>query len=376
MQLRFVLWSVLVACSSSVPGSGDTGATPPVPPTTVSTDSGSPPDETGDPTSPTPTGDALVRDTLVAPHRDGVTLFDLDGGIRFARSFVDLFGACNCGGEGASPDGDGLLVSFTTAGAGPGPGAIVRLDADGEVDFRVDGFGFPHDVIRDPADGSIIVVATNNNELRWIPGDGSSNLALRSLSSTDPEFPRTPNGAERLDIDGRTYLLVSHRPGTQGRITMWDITDEEPTFVWRFPSTGQVSIPHAPILREVDDEWWLLWAHTAGQSFNRGTVGLAVTSDPTVAPTYVADLVPGEGVGPFTFFRGVELLSDGTMILTDSGGMGDAPGRIFAATFPDLEPPLTGENGAVGSRVYVDLGEATLLDSSLRSPFEAWYWAP
>ena len=324
--------------------------------------------------------DPLPRGSLVIPDDEGLTFLGLDGIVVDARRWPSLVGDCAvCSGEGASADGDGLLLSYTTSNGSGGvqrPGAISRIDARGRLDVRVDGFGFPHDVIRDPTDGSLMIVATATNELVWIDGDGRSNRPIRTLGDEHPEFPPTPNGADLLQWDGRTYVLLSHRPMRQGRITLWDITEPgSPTFVWRFPSVGRLGLPHGPILREIDGAWWLLWAHTRGAGGD-GTIGLAVSPAPTVAPTYVADLQPGADVERFRFLRGVELLDDGRLIATDSGELafGVGRGRIFSATFPDLGPPVGGEGGGLGDQVFVPLGPASLMLDELAAPFEAWYW--
>ncbi len=327
--------------------------------------------DTGEP-SPL-TGDEV----LVVPDGRGIAFLDLDGGLVSAAPWVELVGPCGtCGAEGASPDGDGLLVSFTTGGGGGGGGqplgGVARVGLDGRLGFRLDGFGFPHDVIRDPADGSVIVVETSANRLVWLAGDGSSDQPVRTLSSDDSELPPTPNGAERIDHDGRTYLVISHRPQT-GRITLWDITEPgAPTFLWRFPSSGGIDVPHAPILRERGGHWWLIWAHTEGLGRLQGTVGIARTSDLTQAPAYVADLQPDDNVGPLTFLRGVELAPDDRLFLTDSGrGRGDQ-GRVIEARWPDLAP--SGLSGAAGDRRFVDLGPASVIRDELVMPYEGWLW--
>jgi len=357
--VQIAVWAGWVGCAPGVPvETGDTGPTEPV----------------------TWMPQELPRDTLVVPEDDGITFLTPSGRVVLQAPWNGLVGPCPvCGGEGASPDGDGLLVSFTTSGtSGIRPGAIARLRGSGELDFRVDGFRFPHDVVRDPADGTLIVVATSSNALYWIAGDGSSDAPLRSLTSDHPDFPSTPNGAELLQHDGRTYLLLSHRPIVQGRITMWDITTPgEPMFQWRFPAEGALGVPHGPILREVDGRHWLLWAHTEGAIGDTGSVGLAVTDHPATAPTYVADLVPDEPIAPFRFLRGVELLEGARLILTDSGSQGFGPGRgrIVEAGLPDLPTPATGEIGRLGDQIFRPLGEAEILLDPVPAPFEAWLWS-
>ncbi|MEO0606561.1 MAG: hypothetical protein AAF211_34355, partial [Myxococcota bacterium] len=169
------------------------------------------------------------------------------------------------------------------------PGGVARIAPDGTLDFRIDGFVFPHDILRDPADDSLLVVETGAGALHWIDGDGRSGASLRAITRADDRFPDEPNGAERVIHQGRTYVVLSHR-SDEGRITLWDITDpEEARFVWRFPASGGLGLPHAPILRNVDDTWWLVWAHTRGTADETGTVGLATTPEPTEPPTYVAD---------------------------------------------------------------------------------------
>ncbi|MEN0061284.1 MAG: hypothetical protein AAGA48_03985 [Myxococcota bacterium] len=382
MVWQSVAIMVLGACTGDSPETTETAAPEPTGTTPPMTADTSPTGDTG-PKSTTDTGPTLPRvlprDSLVVPDKVGVTFLGLDGSLLESFTWSDLVGPCaTCGGEGGSPDGDGLLLSFTT-GDGPGNvGAVARVNGKGQLDFRVNGFAFPHDVIRDPADNHLAVVATFTNDVRWIAGDGSSGTVLRSIGSSDPEFPNTPNGAELLEYNGRNFILLSHRPNANGRITLWDITDpKDPVFVWRFPETGRIAVPHGPILRQRGADWWLLWAHTNGGPSGRGSVGLAVTTDPTLRPTYVADLDPEPDIAPFTFLRGVELLDDGRMYVTDSGSAGgNGDGRIFLATFPTLAPSGNGEVGSIGDQRFETLGPAPLIYDDVTSPFEAWYWPP
>ncbi|MBX2796780.1 MAG: hypothetical protein KTR31_03895 [Myxococcales bacterium] len=333
-----------------------------------------PPDPSpSSPSSTTPTApDPPSRRTLVVPEARGLTLVDLDEMEPTLTPWTEWMPDCNeCGGEGASADGDGLLVSLV----GKDGEAIARLDADGLLDFRVDGFRFPHDVMRDPADDTLMVVETFADRVTWIDGAGTSALPVRTLGKEHPRFPPLPNGADRFEHDGRSLLLLSHLgvgggPGSiTGVITLWDITaPSDAQHLWTFPQDGQLQTPHGPVLRMMDDVWWLLWAHTYGDG-ERGTVGLARTDDPLHRPTYVADLVPGDDVGSFEFLRGVELDTDGTLWLTDSG-----TGWITRASWPTPPPRASGATGGVGDQRYEELGEAEIVLDNLFDPFEAWLW--
>jgi hypothetical protein len=319
---------------------------------------------------------------LVIPDQVGLQLMDRDGNLALSRTWSQLVGSCTlCGGEGASADGDGLLLAFTTNAF---DGAVARIRGDGTLDFRVDGFTFPHDAVRDPLDDTIIVPETTANQISWVAGDGSSASMLRRIDRNTPGGDEElPNGLERVDHDGRTYLLTSYRGasfgGSDGRISLWDITTPAPSLVWKFPADGALDTPHCPILREYQGRWWLVWAHTEGGPDGAGTVGLAVADDPTAPPAYVADLVPQEPVAPFEFLRGVELTADGELYLTDSGSVGGVGGgtrgRVLRAAMPSLSP--TGATGAVDQdQVLLDLEGGEVLLEGLSNPFEGWLWRP
>ncbi len=326
---------------------------------------------------------------LVVPDGDGLHLLRRDGVAAWTRPWTELWAGCDlCGGEGASPDGDGLLLSFTTSGPTSG-GAIGRIGADGQPEYRRDGFRFPHDAIRDPGDGTIVVPEASGQRVVWVPGDGSSSIEVRALTRQTTGFPgKTPNGSELVTWGDRRYLLLSHR-GTgggpleppNGEITMWDVTTPgAETLAWRFPEEGFLDMPHGPILRRHQGRWWMLWAHSGGGEGRRSSVGLAWLDDPARPPTYVADLVPPGEPGPFDFLRGVELTDDGELWLTDSGpgagtGSAVARGRLFVARMAEVEP--TGATGAVGTdQVFVDLEGLALVRGELRNPFEGWLWRP
>jgi hypothetical protein len=342
---------------------------------------------------PPPTARELAEgDVLVVPEKQGLTFLRADGSRAWSDTWTAVVGDCAaCGGEGASADGDGLLLSFTTEGPTRG-GAVARLAADGALDWRVDGFAFPHDAVRDPFDDTVIVPEVGGSRLTWIPGDGTSAEPVRVLEPGMPDWPaKLPNGAERFDFDGRRYLLVSHRglptlptrtggsPVPTGLLSLWDLTDGAPALVWRFPEAGGLDTPHGAVFRVHEGRWWLLYAHTRGAAVG-GSVGVAVTDDPTQLPAYVADLVPTGAAAPFDFLRGVDLSADGTLWLVDSGpgngvGTREPTGRMLSAPLPDLPAPA-GATGVVDTdQVLVDL-RPTVLTEGLGNPFEGWWWRP
>lgn len=315
------------------------------------------------------------EEALVMPNQSGLDLVSLDGTIAWSSSWEELIGCSSCGGEGANPDGDGLLVAFTEGG-GPGQGGVARLGAEMELDGEVGDLGFPHAAVRDPSDGSWVVAETTAGRLVWL--DEVTQSEIRSLSSSvSSDFDMaTPNGLHLLSHDGGSYLLVSSRGeggqgqgGASGSIALWDITDPDaPSRVWRFPEQGSLHTPHGPILREVDGQYWLLYAHTYGSGDGSGTVGVASLADPLSQPQYVADLVP-DGFS-LSFFRGIEIV-DGTLYLTDSGAEQGASGMLLAAPAPGLEP--SGSSGAFGDeQELVSLSGVELLLDGLESPFEGW----
>jgi hypothetical protein len=348
-----------------------------------------------DGTVPTDTGGSSTsggrifddQHVLVVPDSSGLQLLANDGTSVFFQTWSQLLGGCGgCGGEGSSDDGDGLLVSFTTSGGFGGSG-VARIDADGNLDWRVDGFAFAHDAIRDPADDSVLVPEAFNDSVTWIAGDGSSGDPIRAIDGNDAGWEGDqPNGADKVLFDGGVYVLESHRgaptnPGASGEISFWDISDPaHQTLMWRFPgSNGNLHTPHGCIFRYWNQQWWLIWAHSDGLT-NGSSVGLAVTDDPTVMPEYVADLVPTGPDAPFDFLRGVELTDDGWLWLTDSGGFGGfgggSTGRVFKAPMPTgLQP--SGESGdSSNGQTLVDLTGLELMRDGLGNPFEGWLWKP
>jgi hypothetical protein len=321
---------------------------------------------------------------LVVPDGRGLVLLGDDGARVFDTAWTELVGECGaCGGEGASPDGDGLLLSFTTDGPLAG-GAVARIDGAG-LDWRLDGFLFPHDALRDPTDDTILVTEIARDRLTWIAGDGASAEAVKQLSPGDPEWMGGfPNGSERIDRDGSSYLLLTHRGGglfgdAEGFLTLWEfVSPEVLDLKWRYPAEGFLHAPHGAVFREHEGELFVLYAHSDGLGDRGSSVGVATTTDLTVAPTYVADLVPEGAAAPFDFLRGVELTDDGTLWLTDSGP-GSATstlpeGRVLRVDLP-AGLVATGATGGVDDLVEVPV-TPTLFADGLVNPFEGWLWVP
>jgi hypothetical protein len=318
---------------------------------------------------------------LVLPDGAGVEFMASDGTIVGTLSWESLVGPCDgCTGEGASADGDGLLVSWQVRGADAGVG---RIDSTGALEFAIGGLEFPHDAVRDPSDDSIIVPEAFADRISWFAGDGSSDEPVRVLDDQDPGWDQPlPSGIDRiLGEDGSVYLVANNRGGFPegGIITMWDITrPDAPEELWRFPSTGALDTPHGAVIRAYKGRFWLLWAHSYGApAAGGGSVGIAVSTDLRTLPAYVADLTMPDPVGPLDFVRGVELTSDGELWITDSGAerLPAANGRVIEAAMPDLSP--TGATGAVSTdQVFVELPEAHVVASGLPNPFEGWLWTP
>ncbi|MEZ4240162.1 MAG: hypothetical protein R3F59_29220 [Myxococcota bacterium] len=214
------------------------------------------------------------------------------------------------------------------------------------------------------------------HQIRWIPGDGSTALAVRSIGAGTPGWRNdAPNGLDRFDADGRSYLLQTTRGDWAGGwANLWDITDPAaPAHVWRYPASGGLDAPHAPLLRRFGGRWWLLYAHAG-----LGTLGLAVTDEVTALPAYVADLAPEDG--PFDFLRGVDLDDDGWLWLTDSGpgdGLSVEPrGRVLRARMPEGLQPTGASGSFLEPLARETLPDVVLLADGLVNPFEGWLWVP
>jgi hypothetical protein len=308
-------------------------------------------DPPSEPDGAEPTGQ-LFEDpqVLVVPDAEGLSLITAAGERRVVP-WADAVGACpGCEGQGAEADGDGLLVSVAVGQTG---GSVARLDAEGALDWRIDGLRFPHDAIRDPADASVAVAEAAADRLVWLDPGGAE---LRELDGFE-----VPNGLHSLTSGGRDLALLSTRgwAGAPGQVTLIELRPDG-IAVPRW-TLGGLDLPHAPLLRAWDDAYWLLWAEAGGP----GRVGVAVTDAPLHAPRHVAYLVPPEDA-PFGLLRGVELTGDGWLLLTDSSG--PKGGRVLRAPLPVVDP-----DGALQTLPLEPLEEVAV---GLPRPFEGWLWAP
>lgn len=318
-------------------------------------------------------GDLDGGSLLVVPTSDGLTWLDSGLSPRASHAWVDLVPACDqdCFGEGTSTDGDGILASYVEDNQAYS-GGVIRVAQDGQIDWSLRGLAFPHDVVRDPVEGTVIV-AEAYAYVGWFAGDGSSDTPIRQLDpDTEGYVSGTPNGLDLITHDGRTTLLICSRDGV---LTQWDITTPgAPVRLWRFPALGDLSAPHGAVVRELDGTFYLLYAHTwGGVETGDGSIGVASMADPSEPPLYLADLVVPALHPGFDFLRGVELTTSGDLLITDSGDQfvdqGPAQGRIWRAPLPALT--ATGATGVEDeSQVFVELTELTELTSELPMPFE------
>ena len=116
---------------------------------------------------------------IVVPDGAGIHLVRTDGTLAFSAAWDEAIGGCGrCFGQGASADGDGLLLSASLRGTG----SVARLNGDATLDWRVDGLAFPHDAIRDPADDSVIVPESIEHRVTWIGCDGASAAPIRRMT--------------------------------------------------------------------------------------------------------------------------------------------------------------------------------------------------
>jgi hypothetical protein len=304
---------------------------------------------------PAPGPDGLVFEdpqVLVVPDAEGLALITAAGDRRVV-AWSDALGPCpGCEGQGASADGDGLLVSVAVGQTG---GSVARLGAEGELHWRIDGLRFPHDAVRDP-DATVAVAEAAAQRLVWLDPRGPVGAEVRELGGLE-----VPNGLHGLAWGGRELLLASTRgrPGVPGQVVLLELRPDGIALL-RWALDG-LDVPHSPLIRRRDGRHWLLWAEAGGT----GRVGVAVTDDPLDLPRVIAHLVPPPDAA-FGLLRGVELTRDGWLLLVDSSGEGG--GRVLRAPFPalDVDEELQ----------IVELGPLDELVAGLPRPFEGWLWTP
>ncbi len=174
-------------------------------------------------------------------------------------------------------------------------------------------------------------------------------------------------GAEQHGGDSRGKILRWRKPHGGDWAQVWE---------WPPESTGAPSFVNAPHgadhLEGPDGREWVVFAHSLGLSDRwgdgtGGTVGvIAVQGD---EPEYVADLVPVGSEG-FHWTRDVTALSDGTILVTDSGCLSGNdcvyPPAVYTLSLEGIEPADEGQDGAwTADRHRLWLQEAAVL----RGPF-------
>ncbi len=356
-----------------------TGCTAPAPP-------GQPPlwDSGTAPERPAELPTRLLDDdhVLVVPQSDGLAIHRTDGTRARLMIWSDIAPDCNgCVGEGASADGDGLLVTWSELSFGRAvelQGGLARLAFDGTPTLGPRELAFPHDAVRQPSDGSIAVAEAFADRVAWYTDGDTSGHPIAVLGPREHLDVPLTNGLDHLAWQGRHLVAITGRGNLQndpsgGVIELWDLTDPTvPQRLWRFPESGGLDSPHGGSLRWYDGQWWLLYAHTFAVG-DVGTIGVATMADPTEPPSYVADLVPA-GVDPLWFVRGVDLTDDGVLLITDSGlDLSGKIGRILAAPFPTL-PPAATSGAAPDDQVFALLEDVELLATDIPNPFEGWLW--
>lgn len=144
----------------------------------------------------------------------------------------------------------------------------------------------------------------------------------------------TPNDLDTQDDDPVGSFLVNllHSSAGEGRshITRWDTLDDTWVEAWSYPASedGYLNINHNPdYITGPDGETYIVYAHTNGAGAHvdtlefdydqdhMGTIGVARMDH--AGPQYLYDAWLGSG--GLRAVRDVEMLSDGTFLVADSG---------------------------------------------------------
>ena len=120
---------------------------------------------------------------LIQSDQDGLQIRNSDLSMFASYPFQTLIGgSCgsSCFGEGTSTDDDLILGTYITS-AWTFQGGIYAVDHAGTLQFALSGFSFPHDVVRDPVDGTLIV-AEAFGDISWVAAPKPSRVPSRTDS--------------------------------------------------------------------------------------------------------------------------------------------------------------------------------------------------
>jgi len=329
---------------------------------------------------------------LVINTNAGVEQRALDGTLEAVWAWAELTTECGggCNAEGIQVDGDGLIAAYSKSLTSGGVLRLKAQDGDLVTDWDLQDYSFPHDGITDPSGLGVIIAETFAARILWL--DPLDETVHHTLDDTEPTWDYSlPNSLELIAHQDRSYLLMSNRgndlsggasTAIDGTLVLWDITEPTaPEQLWAYPESGTVGMPHSPVITRVSGSWVLAYAHTIGVhqsgSDGAGSVGLAVTDDLTVRPSYVGDGILPESLGDIETTRGVALGTDGQLYVTETGARGGT-GRLLTATLPALTPQsVTGAYSVDhAQQVFLTLEDAVVLTDELTGAFEPRLWTP
>lgn len=226
---------------------------------------------------------------------------------------------------------------------------------------------------------------------------------LSEATATSWDGIEAVNDVDVVDLgDGQETLLINNltRSGEGGRasVTFWQKVEGTWTLLWQHPSAasgGYLSAAHNPDWMVAEDGLpYVVYAHSNGmgrhgqvEQFNGrddhlGSVGVGRVTAAGV--DYLFDATIPDTLG---FVRDVNLLSDGSFLVTDSGCMHpedsdcDHAGQLWRLSLPDLaQAEATGLSGAfspdksemvVVRAQEVDASVAWPLQCELLTPYSA-----
>jgi hypothetical protein len=373
---------------------------------TTETAETSPKEEMLPPLAPTVTDESL----LVVPNQDYMSLYDNTGKEVYSWRWGDIIesGMCDgkgavggCTGEGSSPDGDGLLVSYRQSGIpveNELPSGVIRFSLINGVltpDWQKEGFvSYIHDVARTPDhDTGLIILETLLNQISWFTDQSDPNPSF-IITEDSPAWKTNlvlPNGFEQFSSQGRDFLLVNWRNDsgeTQlagGLISLWDISEpKNPVTIWDYPEDGRLREPHGATLRYYNGEIYLLYGHpnsyvNTSDKRRYGTIGIAKSSDLFSRPSYLADISPAGDLPSMQHPRYADLTAAGDLIITDTGDSSKGKrGWVWQVPLPSLVPTdKSGGQTDEGENLHIiELNSGELIIEDISNPFEAWFWTP